>query len=150
MHKRFQGLELALYMRDVARGVRPGGGVHGFNFFDPGRHTGEILPNDVQPSFQHEQRRIPLDLVPGQLIQAAFQARPLLFIHQLVAEFCDQSAGRPCVTGSQGMLKSLLQQAVFGKPGTGIGVEGVDIFEAGIPFGIERLSMKIQEIMSAT
>ena len=104
------------------------------------------MPDMVKPGLHHEQRWISFDLIPGQHVQATFQAHPLLVIHQLVAEFCD-AVCRPslAVTGSQGMLKSLLQQAVFGKPGTGIGVEGVDIFEAGIPFGIERLSMKIQE-----
>jgi hypothetical protein len=103
-----------------------GRGANGFNRFKAGSHTRHTLPDMVKPAFQHQQRSIPFDQVLRQQVEAAFQTRPLLAIHHLVAGSCNQEACFLYFPGSQGMSKRLLQQAIIGKPVAGLCVEDVD------------------------
>ena len=55
------------------------------------------------------------------------QRYPIFLGHQVEAVLSYQPPGRCGVSSGQGVFNSFFGQAVFGKPGTGLGVENVDM-----------------------
>jgi hypothetical protein len=63
----------------------------------------------------------------GKQVQPPFKALASLLIRWLVAVPHNQIHGRGAVTGAQGVVQRFLNQAVRGKPGNGLPVQGRDL-----------------------